>query len=256
MLEYALIMLKKLFKKDKNSNIIILGSGRSGTSILGELFGYLPAFNYLFEPLLEDIPNHPNDKRICIKVPKGGKSLTKGLACDMDELVNILGKNTKIIWIIRNPLDTICSLKPGIEDNWNHNPKPPNYKKIFNKPWHIKCAHHWNYINSVGFKSASIYGPILIVRYEDLIIESKETISQILAFISSKTSIEDLTLYMEKLQNNTSHSYHAKFQIHWFRNNHKTRINRYKENMTEKEISETYAIIKKTASNFGYSKPL
>ena len=247
--------IKKPLTK-KNCNIVILGCGRSGTSILGELFEYLPEFNYLFELFLDKIVENLNNKRVCIKVPKGGKTLTKGLACDMNELLNILGKDIKIIWIVRNPLDTICSLKPGIEDNWSHNPKPPNYQKLLNQPWHIKCAYHWNYINSVGFKIASNYGPFLIVKYEDLITKPQRTISQILDFIKSKDHKIDILPYIAKLQNKTSDSYHAKYQTHWFRNDHRTRINRYKENMTEKEISETYGIIKETSSNFGYSKPL
>jgi hypothetical protein len=36
------------------ANAVVLGCGRSGTSIFGELFEALPGFTYLSEPLLSE----------------------------------------------------------------------------------------------------------------------------------------------------------------------------------------------------------
>jgi hypothetical protein len=239
---------------DTPNNVVILGCGRSGTSILGELFEHLPEYKYLFEPQLSEIKEYKKDHKsiIACKVPKGGSRLTEGLACDMNELLEILGSNTKIIWIVRNPLDTICSLRPGIEDNWNHNPRPPDYLELLNKPWHIKCSYHWNFINKNGFKSANKFGKVLVLKYEDFINNPTQSIQIVLDYINSKTPLNNLDKYTKLIRNSTKNSYHAKFQVHWFRNNHSSRIGRYKENMSEKEINESLMIVNKTKDQFFY----
>jgi len=240
-------------KNNKKGDIVILGCGRSGTSILGELFEHLPSFNYFFEPyIIQIVANYFQNrkKRIAVKVPKGGVFLTKGLSCNMNLLKKNLKKNTKIIWIVRNPLDTICSLRPGIEKDWSHNPKPPNYKGLLDEPWHIKCSHHWKYINNVGFKSAKKYGDPLVVKYEDLLNNTSKTVSEILEFIDSDYTTKDLQEYISLISNKTEGSYQAKLQKKWYKDNHKKRIGRYKENMSEKEVDEALEIVRNTSKNF------
>ena len=38
------------------ANVAILGCGRSGTSIFGELFEAIPGYTYYSEPFLADVP--------------------------------------------------------------------------------------------------------------------------------------------------------------------------------------------------------
>lgn len=253
--------IRKLFYKifpalNSKHNIIILGSGRSGTSITGELFEYLPEYEYMFESQLVNFPPHSiidENKQLVIKLPKGGERISEGLAFDLDELLSKFKNPIKIIWIVRNPLDTICSLKPGIEDNWSHYPRPPHYKELLDKPWYIKGAYHWDYINSRGYETVQDYGPILIIKYEDLLKNTKRTVSRILKFVNSPMNIADLSKYIDRITNHTKGSYQAKFQVQWFRKDHNKRINRYKENMKHEEIVQSNKIVKDTARTFGYS---
>lgn len=57
-------------------NVVILGCGRSGTSIFGELFDALPAFEYHSEPLLADLRLTAGAGAIAVKVPRSLPSAT------------------------------------------------------------------------------------------------------------------------------------------------------------------------------------
>lgn len=234
--------------------VIIQGCGRSGTSILGELFEHLPLFEYYFEPHLEDLDNEilKGQQNIAIKVPKGGGVLTSGLACNMDKLINLIGDDYKLLWIVRNPLDTICSLKPGIEDGWSHNPKPPEYFELLDEPWYIKASYHWLYINNQGFSSLKKFGKVHVVRFEDLINKSSEAIEELLYYLGLNISIKSLQPYVNKISNKVKDSYHAKNQVYWFRDNHKNRVGRYKENLNNNQINEILEIVNPIAIKFDY----
>lgn len=236
--------------------VIILGCGRSGTSIIGEVFEHLTEFDYLFESHFHEIRDQVKEgkpQRLAIKVPKGGMHLSPGLACDMDELLAILNARIKIVWIVRNPLDTVCSLKPGIELGWRHNPRPPDYESFLGMPWHIQCAHHWSYINSTGYESARRYSEILVIRYEDFVRQPEKHVRRLLAFIGSKYSHSAMRPYLERVGDAIEGRYHAKRQSVWFRPNHSTCVNRYLENTTRNEQMEIWNIVSPAAAAFGYT---
>jgi len=69
-------------------------------------------------------------------------------------------------WIVRRPLDAICSFIVGIRQERKHHPCPPDWKTWQDKSLIERCAHHWHYINSVGFDSGKEI-PTL-VRFEDM----------------------------------------------------------------------------------------
>lgn len=234
--------------------VIIQGCGRSGTSILGELFEHLPLFEYYFEPHLEDLDNEilKGQQNIAIKVPKGGGVLTSGLACNMDKLINLIGDDYKLLWIVRNPLDTICSLKAGIESNWAHNPKPPNYLEMMNYSWYIKSAFHWKFINEKGLKSLQNYGIVQIVKYESLVTNSENVVTNILKFLGLEKNNFHLDDYIRNISDNVDGSYHAKKQVYWFRDDHTKRVNRYKENLNQQEIEEIKEVLNNIPEIFGY----
>ncbi|MCA9349297.1 sulfotransferase domain-containing protein [Candidatus Saccharibacteria bacterium] len=168
-------------------NVLILGCGRSGTSIFGELFESNYFFDYMFEPSVNDVlQNKPGIcRRTAAKVPKSsGKDNSPGLSINLEEFHKKTKADYKYIFIVRHPLDTICSLKPGIAENWSHNPKPPNYRYLQkNKSLAECCAFHWDHINRAGLDSMlSIAGKdnVLIVKYEEFVnnpkIEAKKYI--------------------------------------------------------------------------------
>jgi len=53
----------------------------------------------------------------------------------------------------RHPLDTIASLRVGIAKNWGHHPKPPDWRDWLARPLVERCAHHWAYLNTVGYEA-------------------------------------------------------------------------------------------------------
>ena len=102
-----------------NAHVVILGCGRSGTSIFGELFESLRSYlgRYHFEPAFDQL--HTIDFKsgsVAIKVPKvtTGHRMTPGLPFLLEDLLAIVPEPRVIFWQVRHPLDTICSLRPGI----------------------------------------------------------------------------------------------------------------------------------------------
>lgn len=239
--------------------MIIVGCGRSGTSILGELFEHIPGYDYMFEPQFSELKNAKpaKGKALAVKVPKGDEDKrTPGLAFNIDEILSLI-PNNKFIFIVRHPLDAICSLKPGISENWSHNPKPPKHEELqANLPIEEQCAHHWNYINSVGYTElAKRVENVLIVRYEDLVAKPHKTAEKILEHIGVHPHeiSKELEDYTSKVQNKTKKSYHAKHQSHWYRDDHKKRVAHWKKDLSKDEAKRAWNIVGDTAMEFGYS---
>lgn len=263
------------------NHVIIFGCGRSGTSILGELFEEMDEYSYLFEADVLDIENFEfnGPKLLASKVPKirarnftlyikpllrnllapkkVHKALSPGLTVNLEWLIKTLPCNYKFIFIARHPLDTICSLKPGIEAGWSHNPRPLDYKKYLKAPLVERCARHWQYINDVGFKTLTERNEVLIVLYENLVLNTRDTVQRILNYIEmTDYSISKLASYIEKVQDKTKDSYQAKKQIRWYRDDHITRINRWKNDLTKDEAESAWKIVGSTAKQFGYKLDL
>ena len=68
-----------------------------------------------------------------------------------------------------------CSLRTGIAQDWGHHPRPPDYQDWSNRSLLEKCAHHWDYINSIGYRKVAticqvtrletmIHGPLAFAR--------------------------------------------------------------------------------------------
>ena len=86
-------------------HVVILGCGRSGTSIFGELFEHLEPYTYFSEPFFAELLEFDFSRPIAVKV-----------------------------------------------NDWGHHPKPPDWRDWLERPLIERCAHHWNYINSLGYK--------------------------------------------------------------------------------------------------------
>jgi hypothetical protein len=132
---------------------LILGCGRSGTSIFGELFEHLPGYRYYSEPPFEDLFRLDYSQPVAVKVPREseGYPADTGLSFPLTALGNALPAPRQMFWLVRHPLDTISSLKVGIARNWGHHPKPPDWREWLSRPLAERCAHHWNYLNSRGY---------------------------------------------------------------------------------------------------------
>ena len=107
-------------------HVLILGCGRSGTSIFGEFFQHLSPYTYYSEPPYADLKKYDYSQSIAIKVPNvsDGFLPTEGLSFPLADLLETIPQPMSIFWQVRHPLDTICSLKVGIAKNWGHHPRP------------------------------------------------------------------------------------------------------------------------------------
>ncbi len=235
--------------------MLILGCGRSGTSIFGELFEHIPNYIYYSEPdfaLIQDLDfNQPT----AIKVPKENNQFeaTTGLSFPLAQMLDWLPKPHRTYWQIRHPLDAISSLKVGIANNWGHHPRPPDWQNWLSKPLVVQCAYHWQFINKIGYQQ--IKDRVKVTYFESMLRNPQQFAYQICRDVEIDPEQVDnqLSGWYQRVQNtNNSKFIEAQTSRFYSRNDHKTRINRWKENLSQKEIDLIKPIISETASNFGY----
>lgn len=239
-----------------NKHILILGCGRSGTSIFGEFFEHLSIYTYYSEPAFEQLKSFKYTTPIAIKVPKESPEFppTTGLSFPLQDLLNILSEPRQLYWQVRHPLDTICSLRVGISKNWGHHPKPPDWQEWLSRPLLERCAHHWNYINTVGY--AQVAHLVKISRFEDMISNPHDFAHTICTDleIDEKENEIPIRQWAQRVQNtNNAHFVEAQTSRSYSRPDHQVRIGRWKENLSKAEVNSILPIIEETATNFGYA---
>ena len=104
-------------------SVMILGCGRSGTSIFGELFEQLPDYLYRSEPPFTDVIDDDFASPLAFKIPRESEGFSPDPGLSFP-LAALLRKRPvmRFFWIVRHPLDTVCSLRVGIGKNWGHHP--------------------------------------------------------------------------------------------------------------------------------------
>jgi len=177
---------KNILYKIKNSYskppILIGGCGRSGTTLLlsilsthssiqainDEIYAFYPR-PYRLQRLETALAKKNNDDicRWCEKTPKNIRAIP--------DILKLLGKETKFIHIVRDPRDVITSVHP------NH---PGQY-------W--VTPDRWIEDVSEGLRYQE---HTLIVKYEDLVLDLKNTVHKICNYIEE--SFEDQMLDVEK----------------------------------------------------------
>jgi hypothetical protein len=240
----------------KASNVIILGCGRSGTSIFGELFQQLLNYTYLSEPLYEELLKLNYKNPIAVKVPREspGYPPDSGLSFPLSQYFEVLPGSKTVFLQVRNPLDTICSLKVGISKNWGHHPRPPDWQDWLDKPLITRCAHHWNYINTVSFDR--VKNIAVVTRFEDLILEPLNFAKKICSYagIDSELNKTSLELWAKRVQNSNNNDFVEAYTSRAYStDDHRVRVNRWKENMKKEEVEQVVPIIKEAAGNFNYN---
>lgn len=242
----------------KEHHVIILGCGRSGTSIFGEYFEHLTSYSHLSEPPFAELLDQDYSKPVAIKVPTESTDFppTEGLSFPLEKMLATMPNPKTIFWQIRHPLDTICSLKVGIDKNWGHHPKPHDWRQWLDRTLVEQCAHHWNYLNTVGFEKVSHI--VKIMKFEDMIADPRKfatTINEILR-IDYKPNSTQIQEWIARVQNsNNSNFREAKTSQPYSTMDHSVRVDRWKENMTEMEIQSVLPLIADTAKKFGYELP-
>lgn len=234
---------------------LVVGCARSGTSILGELVGAHPGVTYLFEPhhIWESAGLGANDSHRLMaahattEVRARIRQWFREQQRDGTLIVEKTPRNVlripflrailpeaQVIHITRDGRDVACSLVPGIGGaEWLHL-KPPSWQWLFaTHTGVLRCALAWKEILELALDDLSTV-PHLQVRYEDLVTRPEVEARRILRYLRLSEDPEVMR-FCKKIQNVTDRSYHARHQTTWYRDDHRRRIGRWRENMTVDE---------------------
>jgi hypothetical protein len=262
--------------KSETKYFFIIGSPRSGTSILGELLNSHPDINYIFEAIdIWEIAGHGENKSHRLteihatndtsqKIRDWFKEHEQGKPVLIEKnprnslripFVHSIFPDAKFIYIFRDGRDVSCSLVPGIGGKeWSHT-KPPSWKEYYqNYSGVVRCAHAWKEIIEISLNDLPDV-PHIKVRYEDLISSPKQTAEKLFSFIGIDIH-EDTIKFCKNISNETSSTYHAKHQDHWFQNDHNTRIERWKENLSTNEQRVIIPLLAPTLHRLGYEQDI
>ena len=240
-----------------NKHVLILGCGRSGTSIFGELFQHLLPYSYLSEPPFIEVLEQDASQPLAIKVPRESDDFPpdKGLSFPLSVLIKKLSP-LQIFWQVRHPLDTVCSLKVGISRNWGHHPRPVDWQQWLNRPLIEQCAHHWNYINTVGFAQVANYATI--TRFEEML-DNPMAFAQSVGRkvnLNLLESEEPLQQWAIRVQNKNNENFdEATTSREYSTSDHTVKVERWRENLSEKEIRQVIPIVAEAAQQFSYDLP-
>lgn len=242
-----------------SAHVVILGCGRSGTSIFGELFECLTPYHprYHFEPHFDELRTIDfSAGPVAIKVPKlpPGHAMTPGLPFVLEQLLQIVPQPRVIFWQIRHPLDAICSLRPGITAGWKHNPKPADWVAWMGKPVILQCARHWQNINETGY--LAVKDIATVTRYEDLVSDPRGFTQKVCGAIGLDAAAHAAEIEAWGATVGSAKSgYEAKRQVHWSRPDHTKRVERWRENLRPEELVAVRPIVEAAARLHGYRLP-
>lgn len=241
-------------------DVLVLGCGRSGTSIFGELFEALPGFAYASEPTLAELralgEARPPGVALATKVPRVEPELPAppGLPLPLDAMVGAL-RDPLIVWVVRHPLDAIASLRPGIADGWGHHPRPPDWEAWTGRPLAERCAHHWATINGLGW--LEVRDRIAaVVRFEDLIADPEAVARDVADLVSSDADDPAVATWWQRVRDrDDEHFVEAMTSRRRSVADHEVRVGRWRENLTDAEVAAAVPLVDGPAGVFGYELP-
>ena len=233
---------------------MILGCGRSGTSILGELFDHLPDYSYRSEPPFAEVIDADFTSPLAFKVPResDGYRAEPGLSFPLALMLRTQ-PHMKFFWIVRHPLDAICSLRVGIAQDWGHHPRPPDWLDWLDRPLIERCARHWAFINSAGF--AQVSKVATLVRFEDMIATPDKFAQDICRVLGLDILERDAALgdWAHRVQSTNNASFvEAKTSRRYSRPDHSVRVGRWRENLSRKDVASILPIVSTVAESLGY----
>jgi hypothetical protein len=237
--------------------VMILGCGRSGTSIFGELFEGLADYSYISEPPFADVLNTDFSRPWAFKVPHESAEFPAqpGLSFPLDNML-AAAPAMRFFWIVRHPLDAISSLRIGIAQNWGHHPRPPDWKDWLERPLVERCAHHWAFLNRAGF--AQVEALATVVHFEAMITDPLAFAHTVCERIGIDADAQDIALqrWAARVQDSNNAAFiEAKTSRGYSRRDHQVRIGRWRENLTGEEIDRIWPIVAAPAERFGYARP-
>lgn len=237
---------------------MILGCGRSGTSIFGELFDGLDRYVYRSEPSFDVVLAADYGVPQAFKVPRESDlhPARPGLSFPLDRFFEA-APDARLFWIVRNPLDAVCSLRVGIAQQWGHHPRPPDWKAWLARPLIAQCAHHWDFLNRAGY--AQVDQRATLVRFEDMIADPGQFSAAICGELGIDPGVNaaHLARWSRRVQNSNNNDFiEAQTSRGYSRPDHLVRIDRWRENLTSDEVAAIWDIVGETALAMGYSAPV
>jgi len=236
---------------------MVLGCGRSGTSILGELFDGLGPYEYRSEPPFHEIMAADFSRPRAFKVPRESEAwpATPGLSFPLDAFL-ARAPDAKVFWIVRHPLDAICSLRVGIAKDWGHHPRPPDWRDWLTRPLLARCAHHWSYLNTQSF--AQVEPVAHLLRFERMIAEPMTFAREVCKAVGldPATAAAHLRRWAARVQDTNSAAFvEAQTSRGYSRPDHATRVARWRENLSADEVAAVWPLVEAAAARFGYPRP-
>lgn len=237
--------------------VMILGCGRSGTSIFGELFDGLDRYIYQSEPAFEAVLAADYSTPQAFKVPRESDlhPARPGLSFPLDRFLEAAPR-ARLFWIVRNPLDAVCSLRVGIAKQWGHHPRPPDWRDWLAEPLIARCAHHWEFLNRAGYAQVEQYATL--VRFENMIadpVQFSAAICRTLG-VDSDVNAPHLARWAKRVQNSNNKDFvEARTSRSYSRPDHKVRVDRRRQNLTDEEAADIWDIVGATALTLGYVSP-
>jgi len=241
-------------KNSRYSHVVVLGCGRSGTSIFGELFEDIPGYSYYSEPSFDEFLQLDFSNPVAAKVPKESDKhvSSPGLSFPLEKLLTVVPKPMKVYWQVRHPLDTVASLTVGISKNWGHHPKPPDWQDWLNRPLIERCAHHWDYINRVGYQQVKDIAEVCY--FEDMVGDPKAFAQRIYLDIGgSANNTNILQNWASRVQDRNNDKFiEARTSREYSRPDHIKKVGRWRENLNKEQVAMAIPIVEETAKLFGY----
>lgn len=178
-----------------------------------------------------------------------------GLSFPLDRFL-ATAPDARLFWIARNPLDAVCSLRVGIAKQWGHHPRPPDWRDWLARPLIAQCAHHWEFLNRAGY--AQVAARATLVRFEDMIAGPAAFSAAICdeLEIDPEANAAHLARWSRRVQNSNNDDFiEAQTSRDYSRPDHKVRVDRWRENLTDEEAATIWDIVGATALAMGYPAP-
>ena len=251
---------------------LIIGCARSGTSILGEAVAAHPDVNYIFEAheVWEkggEGPNRSHRLTSAAATPavtadirgwfdrqaEPGQVLVEKCPRNILRLPYIFQvfPEARIVHVVRDGRDVACSMVPACGgQEWAHL-KPPSWQRLMTEyEGPVRCARAWKEIMEIAFTDLERV-PHLGIRYEDLVRDPVETVRLVLDHLGLDLH-PAVVAFCTKIQNDTPGSYHAQTQINWYRDDHRIRVGRWRENLSPVQQSEIHDVLEPILRTLGY----
>jgi hypothetical protein len=236
-------------------HVMVLGCGRSGTSILGEFFDGLDRYAYQSEPPFAEVLSADFSTPRAFKVPHQSAEHPSpaGLSFPLDTFL-ARAPDTRFLWIVRHPLDAISSLRVGIANSWGHHPRPPDWRDWLDRPLVEQCARHWAFLNTTGF--AHVEAIAEVIRFEAMIADPLAVAAQVCRTVGADpaASADHIARWAARVQDTNNAAFvEAMTSRPYSRPDHATRVGRWRENLSMSEARSVWPIVAGAAKRFGYA---